>query len=444
MRRASWIMGMALGGLGLAGVPAAAQVPPGSEQVVSQAETFLRKLEANDGAGAMALVGPQMKAAGVTAEMLTVSWKQLSGGSPLTGLRASAVNEIQGYKAVDFAAQFGAQVQWFRVSLNGQQQVEGFRVIPQSAATPWDPPLYAHRDMFDEVELTVGAEGWPLGATLTLPRVSGKVPVVVLVHGSGPNDRNEAVGAVQVFHDLAWGLASNGIAVLRYDKRTFKHGARMVGLPITVDEEVITDALTALAKVREQASIDPQRVYLLGHSLGGMLAPEIAVKDGKLAGVILMAGATRPLAGLAIEQLDYIASLPESQDSAKLKQIASYRALLVKVQKHELAPTEDAGGAPASYMYDLDKRDPAQFGRQLKVPALVLQGGRDYQVTKTDYDAWQVILKNVNGTRFRWYPDLNHLFVIGQGKATPSEYATSRGHVDARVITDIAEFVKRQ
>ena len=103
MRRASWIMGMALGGLGLAGVPAAAQVPPGSEQVVSQAETFLRKLEANDGAGAMALVGPQMKAAGVTAEMLTVSWKQLSGGSPLTGLRASAVNEIQGYKAVDFA-----------------------------------------------------------------------------------------------------------------------------------------------------------------------------------------------------------------------------------------------------------------------------------------------------------------------------------------------------
>ncbi|NJD10243.1 MAG: alpha/beta fold hydrolase, partial [Gemmatimonadetes bacterium] len=428
--------------LGLAHLPAAAQVPAGKEQVVSLAESFLRKLEAQDGAGAMALVGPQRKAAGVTAEMLTVSWKQLSGGAPLSGLRASAVNEIQGYQAVDFAAQFGERVQWFRVSVSAQHQVEGFRVIPQSAGAPWEPPRYARRDAFEEVELTVGAEGWPLGATLTLPKAAGKVPVVVLVHGSGPNDRNEMVGGVQVFHDLAWGLASNGVAVLRYDKRTFRHGARLVGQPITVTEEVIADALTALAKVREQYGIDPNRVYLLGHSLGGMLAPEIAVQDGELAGVILMAGATRSLPALAIEQLDYIATLPESQAPAAQQQLAQMRAMLVKVEKHELAPTQDAGGAPASYFYDLEQRAPVQFVPRLKGPVLVLQGGRDYQVTKTDYDAWQAALAPVPGVRFRWYEDLNHLFVTGQGKATPAEYATSRGHVDARVIADIAEFVK--
>jgi hypothetical protein len=430
--------------LGVLAVPGMAQVPAGSEVVVARAESFLRKLEAKDAAGAMAMVGPQMKAAGVTAEMLDASWRQLSGGSPLTGLRASAVNEIQGYRAVDFAAQFGEKVHWFRVSVDAEQRVEGFRVIPQTTGAAWEPPLYAHRDAFEEFELTVGEEGWPLGATLALPRTGGKAPVVVLVHGSGPNDRNETVGGVQPFRDLAWGLASNGVAVLRYDKRTFKHGARFAGQAITVDEEVIADALTALARVREQSSIDPTRVYLLGHSLGGMLAPEIAVKDGKLAGVIVMAGATRPLPTLAIEQLDYIASLPESQAAQAQQQIAAMRAQLVKVQQRELPPTQDAGGAPASYFYDLEQRDPAGYAKRLQVPVLVLQGGRDYQVTKTDYDSWQTLLKAVNGARFRWYPDLNHLFVIGQGTATPGEYATSRGHVDARVIADVAEFVKRQ
>jgi len=444
MSRASWIMGIALGGLGLSGVPAAAQVPAGSEQVVALAESFLRKLEAGDAAGAMALAGPQMKAAGVTAEMLDVSWKQLSGGAALTGLRASAVNSVQGYNAVDFAAQFGEKVQWFRVAVDGEQRVEGFRVIPQTAATAWEPPLYTQRSSFEEVELTVGAEGWPLGATLALPRSGARLPAVVLVHGSGPHDRNEELGGVQPFHDLAWGLASNGVAVLRYEKRTWKHGARIVGQPITVDDEVIADALTALAQVRRNPRVDPDRVYLLGHSLGGMLAPEIAVRDGKLAGVILLAGTPRQLPGLAIAQLDYIASLPESREPAAQQQLASMRALMVKLQRHEIPPAENAGGAPASYFYDLEQRDPARFVPQLKAPVLVLQGGRDYQVTKTDYDAWQALLKDVNGARFRWYPDLNHLFVTGEGMATPTEYATQRGHVDARVIADIAEFVKRR
>ena len=444
MLRASLIMMIGLGASGMLAAPAAAQVPAGSEPVVARAESFLRKLDEGDAAGAMSLVGPQMMAAGVTSQMLDASWKQLSGGVKLTGLHASAVNAIQGYQAVDLAAQFGEKVHWFRVSVDGEQRVEGFRIISQPSTVAWQPPLYAEAGKFDEMELTVGAEGWPLGATLTLPKDVAKAPVVVLVHGSGPHDRNERLEAIEPFHDLAWGLASNGVAVLRYEKRTWKHGSRLVGQPITVDEEVIADALSVFAQMRQHPRLDPRRVYLLGHSLGGMLAPEIAVRDGKLAGVILLAGTPRQLPGLAIAQLDYIAGLPESSAPAAKEQLAAMRSMLEKVQRHELPPTQDAGGAPASYFYDLEQRDPAAFVRQLKAPVLVLQGGRDYQVTKTDFDLWQELLKDAEGSQFRFYADLNHLFVIGQGMATPTEYATQRGHVDARVIADIAAFVKLQ
>lgn len=443
MPRSRWIM-VSLTTAGLLGAPVSAQVPAGSEHIALLAETFLRKLEEGDAAGAMALAGPQLKAAGVTAEMLDASWKQLSGGSKLTGLRASAVTPVAGYQAVDIAAQFGELVRWFRVSVDGEQRVEGFRVIPQTPAATWQPPLYAEPGKFEEVELTVGAEGWPLGATLTLPRDVARAPVVVLVHGSGPNDRNETVGAVEPFHDLAWGLASNGVAVLRYEKRTRAHGARFAGMSVTVEEETIADALATLAQVRQHARIDPRRVYLLGHSLGGMLAPEIAVRDGKLAGVIVLAGTTRSLPGVVIEQLDYIGGLPESKAPAAQQRIAEMRSLMEKLQRREVPPDQDAGGAPASYFYDLERRGPETFVGRLRVPVLVLQGGRDYQVTKTDYDRWQELLKELPGARFRWYADLNHLFVTGQGMATPSEYAGSRGHVDARLIAEIASFAKQR
>jgi len=442
MRRTGWIMAIALAGAGLGEQPSAAQVPTGSEQVVARAESFLRALDEGKADVAAAMSGPQMKAAGVTAEMLAAAWQQLSGGARLTNLRASAVNQVQGFQVVDFAAQYGEQVQWYRVSVDAQQNIEGFRVVPQNATAAWEPPRYAHPDQFDEVQLTVGAEGWPLGATLALPKGEAKPPVVVLVHGSGPHDRDETLGAVQPFKDLAWGLASNGVGVLRYEKRTWKHGSRMLGQPVTVEEEVIADALAVMQQVRQQPRVDPERVFLLGHSLGGMLAPEIAVRDGGLAGIILLAGTPRSLEAVTIEQLDYIAGLPESKTTAAQERLGELKTMMEKLERHEIPADQDAGGAPASYFYDLEQRVPAKFVPQLKVPVLVLQGGRDYQVTKTDFDAWQGLLKGVSGASFKWYPDLNHLFVTGQDMATPTEYSTQRGHVDARVIADIAAFVK--
>src|SRR5262249_26794773 len=158
---------------------------------------------------------------------------------------------------------------------------------------------YARPDTFRETEVTVGAADWPLPGTLTLPRGDGPFAAVVLVHGSGPHDRDETIGPNKPFRDLAWGLASQGVAVLRYEKRTSEHGARFVQLKDPgFKEELLDDAVAAAAVLRKHKEIDPRRIFILGHSLGAFWAPRLGTLDPDLAGLVVLAGNTRPLEDL--------------------------------------------------------------------------------------------------------------------------------------------------
>ena len=158
----------------------------------------------------------------------------------------------------------------------------------------------------------------------------------MLVHGSGPNDRDETILANKPFRDLAWGLASKGIAVLRYEKRTKEHSAKLMAdgiVNFTVKEETTDDALSAAAQLRVTDGIDPKRIFVLGHSLGGTLAPRIGQADPHLAGLIILAGATRPLEDLMVEQTRYLLSLhgqPSEEEQANLNQLL---AEVAKVKK---------------------------------------------------------------------------------------------------------------
>src|SRR5205085_1721112 len=145
---------------------------------------------------------------------------------------------------------------------------------------------------------------WKLGGTLTMPNGSGPFPGVVLVHGSGPNDRDETVGGTKMFKDVAEGLASRGIAVVRYDKRTKVYGPRVAALKtFTLHDEAVEDALKAAALLRTQSGIDAKRVFILGHSLGAYAAPRIGAEDPQIAGLILMAGNARHIEDLVVEQV---------------------------------------------------------------------------------------------------------------------------------------------
>ena len=334
---------------------------------------------------------------------------------------------------VVFPAHFEKQNINFRYIINQAGQVAAMFILP--GEVPWTRPAYSKPDTFQEREMTVGTDQWKLPGTLTVPKGSGPYPAIVLVHGSGPNDRDETIFATKVFKDLAEGLASHGIAVLRYEKRTKLYGARVAGMQnFTVDDETVTDAARALALLRTQKEVNPQRVYMLGHSLGGYVSPRIAEEDGKLAGIVVLAGNARPIEDLIVEQAEYL-GMPA-------KQLEGLKAQAARVKALESADADapKVMGMPVSYLLDLKGYDPVAAAKKLTVPMLFLQGERDFQVTTKDLALWKTGLAGRKDVTFKTYPALNHLFVAGEGKSTEAEYRKP-GHVAPEVIDDIAKWM---
>jgi fermentation-respiration switch protein FrsA (DUF1100 family) len=298
---------------------------------------------------------------------------------------------------------------------------------------------------FTETAVTVSADPWRLPGTLSMPRSGAPVPGVVIVHGSGPVDRDGTVGAVRPYRDLAVGLAAAGVAVLRYDKRTLVHGARMAAMAnLTVKEETIDDAVAAAALLRGTAGINSARVFILGHSMGAMLIPRIAKAGPKAPGFILMAPPARPLEDLVLEQVRYLVSLDGTITDAETAQIDAIRRGVDRIKDPSLSastPPAELLGAPASYWLDLRGYDPVAAAREIRAPMLILHGGRDYQVTAVDFARWRKAFSTVAGATLKVYPGLNHLFVAGSGPSTPVEYRQP-GHVAPSVINDIAKWIK--
>lgn len=344
------------------------------------------------------------------------------------------------------------------VSFNAQKQIGGVRILPvekkiqvksllEAQAAQEKTVAAAAAKAGRDQEVTVGAgTPWALPGTLTVPPGAGPFPALVLVHGSGPLDRDETVGACKPFRDLAMGLSTSGVAVLRYEKRTKQHALACVAADkLTVKEETIDDALAAVALLKGNPQIDPKRIVVLGHSLGGMLIPRIAQGDAGIAGFIVMAGSARPLEDVILEQTTYLSSLGGAATPEAKKSLDQVRAQVQQVKALQPGGATKAAmfimGASPDYWLDLRGYDPAEAAKQIAKPMLILQGGRDYQVTMEDYKRWQAALNGKEGVAFKLYADLNHLFVTGRGQSQPSEYYLP-GRVAPLVIEDIAAWVK--
>ncbi|MFY9821303.1 MAG: alpha/beta fold hydrolase [Thermoanaerobaculia bacterium] len=434
-----------------------AQAPPPTlaapRDPAAIATRFIDLLLQGDYPAAAALEGGVMKNAAPAAKLREI-WTGVQSqlGSYERRLATRSEKPAQ-YDFVFVTTAFERQTVDLKVVIDDGGQVVGFFIVPVQAATPLadpSPPPYAKPDAYAEREVTVGAGEWALPGTLTIPKGTGPFPAVVLVHGSGPNDRDETVEANKPFRDLALGLASRGIAVLRYEKRTRQYAGKIASVPgFTVQQETVTDALTALALLRASEGIDPRRVFVLGHSLGGMLLPRIGQSQPALAGLIVLAGAARPMEDLILEQVTYLAGLDGVVTDSEKKQIEALRAEVAKVKALKpggaaaAAAADTVLGAPASYWLDLQGYDPVQSSKYLPQPMLILQGERDYQMTMTDFAAWKKGLAGKPNVTFKSYPKLDHLFLAGEGKSGPAEYEKP-GHVDPAVVGDIAAWILGQ
>lgn len=328
--------------------------------------------------------------------------------------------------------------------------MSGLNLQLAPVTSPYHPPPYVHAEAFHEAEVTLGSGVWALPGTLSMPEGAGPFPAVVLVHGSGPQDRDESLGPNKPFRDIAWGLASQRIAVLRYEKRTRAYAGQItpeIVARMTVQEEVVDDALSAVQLLRQTPGINPDSIYVLGHSLGATLAPRIGRQDPSLAGLIVMAGMTRPMEDTILDQYTYLYGLSGSMTDAQKAELDKLRVQIARAKDPDLSdrvPAQDLPlGIHPAYWLALRDYHPAEVAKSLPMRIFVLQAGRDYQVTVADdFPAWQNALRNKPGAALKLYPDLFHLFMPGEGPSTPKEYLVE-GHVSAQVIQDIASWVKR-
>ncbi len=413
-----------------------------------QAQDVVQQMVQGDFGSAFRRFDSTMKQT-ISEERLKETWQQLVGQvGPFQKISNSSASERQGYQIISVSCQFEKAAIDVRIVFNANGEIAGLNYQPASTDTPYNPPSYVHGDTFHEVEVTFGSTEWPLPGTLSLPNGGGPFPAIVLVHGSGPQDRDETIGANKPFRDLAWGLASQSVAVLRYDKRTKVYANKFTPeqiAQITVQEEIIDDALAAVQLFRQTPGIDPKRIYVLGHSLGATIAPRIGQQDQAIAGLIIMAGMTRAMEDTILDQFTYLYSLSGSMTDTQKAELEQLKVQVARAKDPNLSDQVPATDLPLRIhpAYWLAMRDyqPAAVAKSLAMPVLVLQGGRDYQVTAVDFSGWQKALSDKPNATLKVYPKLFHLFMPGEGPSTPQEYLVE-GHVSEEVIQDIAGWVK--
>ncbi len=370
-----------------------------------------------------------------------------------------AVAALGAYQGIDVAveAQQGnqrvAQVmlnheggqQAFVAVYNEQRKLAGLQLIPvpkYAEETPLPLPEGAAEEPIrlrpDEADET--------GGMLTLPKGDGPFPAVVLIHGSGASDMDETVFGMKPFRDIAMGLAEQGIASLRYDKYTYAHGDLLKDAVATIQTEYELDVTAAVALLKADARIGD--IYLAGHSEGGMLIPRLLdLRKEDVKGAVILAGSPRGLWEIQAMQNEY------AYANATEEQKASAQAFIdIEIEKGQRLDTmgeaelaaETVFGIPAAYHKDLASVDPIAKAKELAMPLLILQGGKDFQVSPAvDFEAWKAGLSGVDFVSFILYPDLTHLFTPLEGDTTNSvdDYSNG-GHVSPEVSQNIGAWIQ--
>ena len=404
--------------------------------------SFIKKLERQQFDSCFAMFDIVM-ASKFNASMLEGMWQTIpkymgdyKGYSSITNEKKDSID------VVAVRCDFEKTKMDLQFSFNEVQKIIGMFFVPPKNNAAYLTPEYAQQNKYYETKIAVKTGTMSLPGALCVPNNIKNPPIVILLAGSGPNDKDETIGPNKVLKDLAVGLASNGIATYRYDKRTLAYGKDMKN--VDINAEVIDDAINAVAIIKKNPDFKNSKIFIVGHSLGAMCAPLVASKCKAVKGIVLLAGNARHLEDVVLEQYNYIFGL-DSIDASEKKEIEDYTHKMNIVKDPKALKTAKKEDLPlnieSKYWQSLVKYNQTQVAKKLKQPILVLQGERDYQVTMTDFNLWKQNLSDNPKNQFTSYPALNHLFMKGEGKSTPAEYE-KQGNVAEQVIIDITNWVK--
>lgn len=319
-----------------------------------------------------------------------------------------------------------------KISFNENNKITGFFFIPHKVF---------HRENSLGKDLNIKSNNIELKGTLLVPEKENLKKLIIFVHGSGPNDRDETVFENKPFKNIAENLYFKGISTYRFDKRTLSN-PESFNDKSSIDDEVTNDILNIVSYFKNKIEFSDYQIIILGHSLGAYLLPRIANKSNNISKIVLLAGNSRPLSTLIAEQYDYLYKLTPTEElkkaSQKIKEqikVLNSKSFNLNTQKEKLP-----FNLSAFYWKSVLDYNPTKEIKKVKIPILILQGERDYQVSMKDFDLWKASLKNNKSATFISYPKLNHLFITGDNPSNPKEYEL-KGQVDEKVINDIIKFI---
>lgn len=332
-----------------------------------------------------------------------------------------------------------------KLGFNSSGKVIGFFLIPPTGTVSYKRPEWIGPGVIKERDIEIPGTRFKLKGKLTLPAQGTRFPLVILVHGSGPQDMDVTIGPNRIFSDLAMSLAANGVAVLRYHKRTYNHiGDLYSGYDqLTPYEETVEDVRFAYDYAVSLPETDSASVFVLGHSFGGMMSARIAKTVPQLKGLVVMAANASPLENIVISQMKYLFQNDTASglSGMSIKKAEAAKRIVSAHQYNSNTPADSLllGLTPAYWDY-LKAYDQVEEMKSVNKPVLFVQGGRDYQVPVSEFEIWKKNLAGRGDFNFLLYPELNHLFMKGEGLSLPLEYE-NRGNVSRQVTDDISKWI---
>lgn len=340
---------------------------------------------------------------------------------------------------------------------------------PQNPSEPF--PYHSEDITFKNIKANIEFAG-----TLTLPNTTGIFPVVVLISGSGPQDRNEEILEHKPFLVISDYLTKNGIGVLRFDDRGTALSTGDFASANSAD--FATDVEAAVAYLKTRKEVNKNKIGLIGHSEGGMIAPMVASKDKDIAFIILLAGTAMPGDEFLLLQQKYLLEAMKTTKDVKLAMTnlnknafkivknstdkVTLQQELSKVIRLDLGNILKAQGLEENidesiinaqvrqlmspWMQFFIKYDPAPTLSKVKCPVLALNGSKDLQVPADEnLSAIRNALTRGGNKRFtiKELPGLNHLFQECH-TGLPDEYGEIEETFSPLALADILSWIKLQ